>query len=488
MVIKIFVAIFSFVLLFSISVVEAKVTVSPKKILHGLSITMIFSGKNIESDFEKLDKEPLKKNFEIYDVDGDADRIRLILYPRYAGELILPAMKYGQIDFASQVINVVENDEVKIKWNRPNKSVFINQAVTWQARVELANSANKVTLEQHPHANTSLTYNLQTEPYQVDASILGDAHHFAMSVEVGRAGKIKIRTPVVRVKNTSARAWLFFDETVYLSVSDLPSYLPVSTAVGSLKIMVDSLPMVVSTGELVSLNWQLSGNNVPIKFFPNLSQQLGFQSGIEWLSADKKATYHWQSQGRLSVLSVVQPFRANLAGWYSIPSLRLTYFDADSQQLKDVFSKRQRFIVVPFWLVWLANALIYSLVVSLALLFVAILWQVVLRVMLINRLRRAQSEKEIWLACLAWSAELFMTTNNISIGQWQSKIETHLGKSTALDKFVKEVNQKNYSAVSSPLSQAAIEWASQLPYFSFKLLVVLFIKWKNNFTIFIKRN
>ena len=39
--------------------VQAKVSVSPKKIMLGLPITMIFLGKDIETDFEKVDKVEL---------------------------------------------------------------------------------------------------------------------------------------------------------------------------------------------------------------------------------------------------------------------------------------------------------------------------------------------------------------------------------------------------------------------------------------------
>ena len=485
MVSRLFAIFISFVLLSS---AQAGVTVSPQTILHGLSITMIFSGKNIESDFEKLDKEMLKKNFEIYDIDGDSDRIRLLLYPKKTGELLIPAMRHGQIDFASQVITVVENDEVDIDWNRPTGKAFVNQQVVWQAQVRLDNSANKATLEQHPHANTGLSYHLQSKPYQVEKSILGDTKHFAMSVELSQAGTIKIRTPIIRVKNTSSRAWLFFDETVYLPVANLPSYLPVSTTVGELKLTVDSLPMFVSTGELINLNWQLSGENVPSKFLPNLSQQLGFQKGIEWLSPNQQVSQEWQEQGSINALSVRQPFRVNEIGIYSIPSFRITHFDASSQQLKDIFTDKQYFIVAPSWLVWILGGLIFELVFILLVLLISLLWQVKLRMQLINQLKSSNTESEIWQACFNWSAGLFSNVDKLSIGQWQSIIETHLGHSKALDNLVLELNKNNYSGLSTDLEKAASQWATSLPLLSFKLLPVLFVKWKNDLTVFIERN
>ncbi len=476
--------------------VQAKVSVSPKKIMLGLPITMIFLGKDIETDFEKVDKEALKKQFEIYDIDGDSDRIRLVLYPKVTGKLTLPSMKQGKIDFKGEVITVTENDEVAIDWKRPviasvedsSQPIFVNQMVTWQAVVSLSNKANKATFEQHPHYNNQLSYQLSSEPYQTETGLLSDREYFSMSVTLDKAGNTKIRTPVVRVKNTSTRAWLFFDQTAYLQVNPLASYLPVNTAVGKLAISLSDLPLFANTGELVNLKWQVVGKNVPVHLLPNLSQQLGFQAGIEWLLIDNRHQQLIANTGIENRLEVIQPFRANAAGFYKVPSLRATYFDVESQQLRDVFTAEKTILVAPPWVVWVLNLLAYSLLLVLIVFTILIFVQTLAKKLLITRLKKAKNVEEVWLACHQWSSQLFLRSANISVGQWQQLVQNQFASSEPLTTLIEALNQKNYSKIDAKVHKIAIIWANSLPWFHLNLLIVLLVKWQNDLTVFIKGN
>ena len=475
--------------IFILNLAHARVSVYPKKVMLGLPITMIFNGKNIETDFEAVDKEALKKLFEIYDVDGDSDRIRLVLYPKKSGDLVMPPLKYGQINYAGELIKVVKNNEVNITWQRPVGRSFVNQVVAWKAEVKLSNSANKVTLEQHPHYNNKLFYELTAEPYKIEQGLLSDAKYFVMSITLNKAGNIKIRSPVIKVKNTTSRPWLFFDDTTKLFVSALPSYLPVATVVGELSIKIDDLPLFVRSGELHYFKTTVFGQNVPIDFLPKLSQQLYFQKGLEWLSPDITASTELNGQGSFNQLKIEQPFRANKAGLYSIPSMRLTYFDVEREQLKDVFTEQQFFVSVPTWFLWLLNAVKYLVLMAIALIFVVFGWQFVLKVRLIKQLKQAPSNIEIWQACQAWSKQFLFLTENNSIGQWQAEIENNLGGSDELSNLIKQLNQESYSDIAViNLRLSARQWAMKLPYFSIKLFFILLIKWQNNLAVFIKRN
>jgi hypothetical protein len=73
---RIFIAILSSYVF--LSVAHAGVTLSTTKVMLGEPIILVVTGKNVENDFTHVDKPGIKKHFEIYDVQGDSDRLRLV--------------------------------------------------------------------------------------------------------------------------------------------------------------------------------------------------------------------------------------------------------------------------------------------------------------------------------------------------------------------------------------------------------------------------
>jgi hypothetical protein len=467
---------------------QAKVSIFPKKVMLGLPVIMIISGKNIEEDFKKIDKAELKKRFEIYDIDGDADRLRFVLYPKKTGNLNIPAMHSGNIKFKGEAIVVAENTQVTIKWQPPKNKIYKNQQINWQAEVRVNNSANQIIFEQHPHYNSKLSYKLFSEPFKKDSGFLGKTEQFAMNITPNKVGKVVVRTPVVKIKNTSSNPWLFFDQTVEINVLALPSYLPVATPVGKVNVQMASLPWFISTGELTNLHWSVSAENISLELLPDLSQQLIAKPEIEWLSPSIKPSQAMSEGTNNNKLNVIQPFRVNTAGVFIIPSVRITFFEPKSEQLKDFFTDQQLFLVIPKLLVWLLNIIIYGLILIAVLIFAIIFWQAILKYILIKELQQAKTSSEVWSACLQWSDGLLIDNKNLSIGQWYKLIIASFGNSFELDKLIEQLNKQNYGQINIKTKAAAIKWSKTLPYFKIKLFFIQLIKWQNYLLIFFKGN
>lgn len=466
----------------------AQVSIYPKTIMLGLPVIMVFVGKEVESDFEKVNKSQLKKQFEIYDVDGDSNRIRLILYPKQVGILKVPAMQQGQINYQGENIVVTENDEVNVRWKAPISKTFANKVVTWQAEVSLVNAVNNVSFEQHPHFNNKLSYNLPEKPFISSSVLFGKTETFSMSIMLDKAGKTKIRSPVVKVKNATSRPWRFFDNTASLQVLPLPSYLPITTPVGRLTIVMEELPLFISTGELVNLKWQVLGEHVPTNLLPNLSQQLGYQQAVEWLSPRSVFNTNIKALAHNSEVTVSQPFRVNSAGLFTLPEMRISYFETKTQQLKDVFTQKQFVWVVPIWLVWILSSLVYLLVIVVAIVFSMVVWQAITKAILLKNLRQAKTIGDIWKHCQIWSSRMLMGEDNLSVNAWQNNVSNYFSNSESLINLTNYINQENYGLDSDKAKKFAEIWAQELPSFNIKLFRMLLLKWQNYLTVFIKRN
>ena len=446
----------------------ATVTVYPKKIILGEPVIMVFKGHNIEADFKKISKAALKKEVEIYDVEGDSDRLRLTLYPKHAGNIAFPAMQFGQVNYPGEVIKVAKNSKVSIDWQGPPKQGFPNQFFSWKVTVKVSDSADYVTLEQHPHANTKLQYVIQESPVEESMTLTGKAETFMFAALSDQPGLITIRTPVVRVKNRGARPWLFFDSTAHVNVLPLPSYLPTGTPVGKVTLQVASLPYIAVEGTLIQLNWTLKGMGVPAIFLPNLQPQMNMGQSVEWLTPNIEKSQKLSNKGMVSLLIGSQPFRINQLGWVSLPSFRITYLDSKTQQLKDYYAPSQLMWVVPSWLLMLLQLVGLLLVLSALFLVGLIARQIWVNQVLVYQLKRAESLEQTWQICLDWAKESLGSDANLTIGLWQEQVSQQYQSSDALNDLCQLLNEQAYSTQYPETKAQALVWAKGLPWLHIK--------------------
>lgn len=387
-------------LLCSLSV-WAEVKVYPKTVQLGEPITLVFLGEKIEQDFAQMDKAPIRQNFEIYDVEGYSDRVRLTLYPLQTGTLRLPEMQQGQIAFKGVDIEVQENSEVQLIWQHPldSEPLFAQQPYLWQVTVK-GDSALSIELEAHPHPKELSKSAFQSAPVRVETGLFGDERHFVLAYWAEQSvQQLVLRSPVIRVKNRSQKTWLFFDKSQKVDVKPLPNYLPLRMPVGKLQLEAQSLPFWLEVGQLTLWKIRLLAQNVQADLLPNLAQQ--FEStpkGLEWLTPSTEVLQTWSQKGWQTQQSWQLPFRVNQLGWVVMPSLRLTYFDTETRQLQDVWIPGSFHILVPSWLVMLFKGfalLSLILVVALLALLVKGHW---LKWRAQKAIVAAQNVTDVWLA------------------------------------------------------------------------------------------
>lgn len=419
----------------------AGVKVFPSHVMLGEPVTLIITGNNIEKDFEKIDKDTIRKAFEIWDVEGDADRLRLKIYPRKVGEIGFPAMKQGSIDFNGQIISVAENPEVAISWTVPKNNAFVGQGLLWAARVKLANSANAAILEAHAHANKKVDRVLSPKPVLEETGMFGKDLLLMMRVSSETKGRVRFRSPVVKVKNTTNRAWLFFADTQWVDLKPLPNYMPRNIPIGRLQIESDEMPFIHQVGSLQHWKLNLKGQQQLPDNLPSIDAQLGYSEDVEWVPTSVKKSVFWNEQGMFGEQEIAQAFRVNKIGFYALPSLRLTYFDPVKMRLEDVFIESQTGLALPSWVKPLTEIFAFMWVgifVLIGLRFASVYQK---KRQLVLAIQKAKSVEEVWLAMQLWLKRNMVSDqaqsvqsnesnqNNdyaghqFTIGQWQTHVE-----------------------------------------------------------------
>ncbi|MDX1796670.1 MAG: hypothetical protein R3219_08085, partial [Hydrogenovibrio sp.] len=441
--------------------VQAKVSLYPQNIVLGESVTLILSGSNIEKDFTAFDKSKIRAFFEIYDVEGDQDRIRLELYPRKVGVAKFPPMHIGKLQFAGATVTVKPNPDVSVTWLPPAETGYMNQLQSWTAEVKTSDSGLRVKLQVHPHANPKVKHLFKPLALETPQQLFGQKRVFQMLIGGEDPGKLKVRSPIIEVKHSgNNRPWLFFDHTRWLQLKPLPSFLPVSMPVGRVSLSVPSLDFWQVKGRLLTWSLSLKGQNVEQNSLPDMTHQLIAGTDIEWLTPDVEKGQQWTTEGLVTTKVVKQPFRLAQLGFIQLPGVRVTYFDPNSGKLVDQFVSGQWLFSVPRWLYWLMNTVFYALLGGgLGLLF-WILIEAMQKYRLLWRLTRAKDNEAVWRAIQGWTHWHFgSSSDNLTFGQWRQAVENRYDASDELFKLVNQLDRAHFSELSLGVQDSALNWA-----------------------------
>ena len=467
---------------FSPNVLASEVTVKiyPQQVMLGQPVTLVLTGEQVVRDFDKLDFSELKQQFVIYEVDSGSKQIRLQLYPLLAGPLTIPEIRAGAIHISATPVNVNPNPEVDIVWQSPKGQAYIGENLLWKATVSLKNAANQASFGEQPNPNWQVNYQAQAiaEQSQTGADAAGKTVILVANyqfTEVDAKRKQTIQSPVVVVKNTTNRLWLFFAAPQSVTIQSLPQFLPFNTTVGKVNLTTADDGFVKKTGDLNYWVWQLAGDGVDAFTLQNLAHELVAQLGhdvrLEWLSESREIESRFTEQGLHTVLTVRLPYRAVQAGLLDLPTVNLRYFDVESGKLvsQKITSRTQ--IALPVWLVWIGHWLL--LMFSLALVYGVLLkikqawlnWQ--LRRAILN----SKNAEELVTALFDWQEVQQLQTTLYSLGrlkllgkrgaeeqgsgkvgrpatlqQFKESDQQRYGHSTALIAFITKLNQSLYAA------------------------------------------
>jgi len=456
---------------FIFNTAQAGVSLSKTKLMLGESLILVVTGKNVENDFMHVDKPGIKKHFEIYNVEGDSERMRLVLYPRKAGVWVFPALNSGGIHSKPIKVTVTKNPEVEVTWHQPPTQVYQNQVITWQASVHLNNSANTATLTAHPHFNHKVKHWVPKRPVQETTSIMGKTQHLMLADATDQLGRIKLRSPVISVKNETSRAWLFFDEIKWIQVKPLPSYLPVGTPIGKISLKpTEGTSFWTETGRLN--RWQLTqiGQNILPTKLPSLIPQLGSSTAIEWLAPVTQQKIQWHASGLQGVKIIDIPYRINHFGFYQLPSIRMTYFDPQAGILKDTLLPAQYGFSVPAWLLTLLKLIGFAWVIFVVVVIFKLIKWMWLKRQLKNAILASESPLALWEVLKAWQVKINPKANPIkTIAQWQESLKSQ-NVSHETFQLAQSLNQQLFCTKNPQawveLQKQAFDWANQISIYS----------------------
>jgi len=432
------------------STVDIKIKIRPRSVQLGQPVTLVIEGEHLAESISKIDWNLFRKDFVIDDIDQGSSLLRARLYPLHTGKHEIKAQRAGAINLPNMTIEVEENPNVEVAWQSPSIGLYSQQQAVWKAKVKVSNPAYLVELTaREGRVNKDVTVHVLQEASientnTGDASslerVVGTSHSLISSYEIPSVFNVEemiLDSPVVEVKNTSNQRWKFFDFPKEVQVKPVPSFLPMSVAVGELDWRIDTLSGLYKTGSLHYWQWTLIGKGVTSEYLKGtayqLLSQLQHSDNISWLSESIEVEDSADSQGMLTSLKIQVPYRINQAGLVTMPELVLRSFNPETGMISQQMYPSTTAWVLPAWLMWIVQWLILLLVLMGLFMSLYLIKQFWFKYKLTRAIRFANSANEIWLALQAWQNDVLQNGKTqviekdsveiqlsfMSIGLWQ---------------------------------------------------------------------
>lgn len=495
-------------------------SIKPTQVMLGEPVTVTIVGEHRANLFAGLDWRRFEKNFVLYDVDSDSERIKVTLYPLQSGLLKTKGQTAGRMILPDIEINVIPNPEVSIRWVGPNAismtALYAHQQAVWKAEVEVTDTAHKVTYEQRaPAINSSVTTYLQSLPVDSQATFLGDEKEHQTSAPSAKTEtlvasyevkewqnsvpqRVLLHSPVVVVKNRSNRRWYFFDKPSSVILNPLPNFLPLTVPVGSIDWQSEPTDKIHRVGDLHYWSWQLQGRGLTPAYMNSVAHQLVAQIGhdpqIEWLSDSRETSMEFTRNGLQSTLSLRLPYRVIQPGLVALPALQLRYFNPHSEKLEVILHPEKKLLALPPWIVWIGQGLLLMLLGVLIFISLLSLKQAWLNWRLKRVIEQADSVEGLWQGLVEWrqnqsyqawsllkrskktadkvrSEQISkqLTQSKQSLGQWSQWYIARFGGSEAFAALLKELDFILYARPEQigseewqRLSKKALAWSRTL--------------------------
>lgn len=430
---------------FMLFVILKPANAQSQKLILGESFVLTLASENTLEDYAKLDFTSLKSQFYIDDSLQNRERVRLRLTPLQPGLVVIPALQSGGIQTAEQILDVLVNRQINIKWQTPKQQAMQGEWAVWQVQVELTDAA--LPLQMIEPVDTKTQASIQPVQQTIGETKRSE---FVQVVQLNQPGLVQVSAPIIQVTNRQGSRWIFSTAPAQVQVRALPAYLPANMAVGQFELQTER-PFWLRAGQLNNVKYTLAGINANL--LPdfreqlgaleaeNLTPKIGFKTALEQTGLVQKRFYE-------------HAFRPNNLGLGQYPEIRITFWDSERQKLNQLQLSTQKYLVLPTGLYWLFYG-VMGLLIFAGLLGVIWIGRIgFYRVKLAWDLRQAKQQTNPslvqWQAYQAWGKARGLGEPPTHQA-WLSAYEAKFGRNIKLKQTLQHNMMQLYASVDSTL-------------------------------------
>ena len=275
--------------------------------------------------------------------------LKLKLYPRKAGKIIIPALTANHVISKNKQI-YIKNEQTGVPLLSLSKvKPFQREQIVALINISSPDSTSRLTIKQNMDSADFESRPLhfkrikkQNGSYQLQ---------IGWTLSALKSGSLNLEFPPVEYSVSGILRKKFYLPKQTINVKVLPSYLPPTIPVGNISFKSRfSHTGILQPGTISYWNIELSGKQNNAYRLPAILKQIKSDSNVKFLPVNSERTTNSTYKNTISSVTHSIPFKANSSGLLKLPELHLQYFDPISEKIKTKLLQTENIIVLNLFL------------------------------------------------------------------------------------------------------------------------------------------
>ncbi len=347
----------------------------------------------------------------------------------------------------------VHNKDLAIQYNLSTQSVFAGEMLTLNYRLETNDAFISLRIENEIKKGEEYIV-LRTRKQELPRTA-DRRYRYELKVLYNntRSGDYSFKVPVLVYSEGGRDTYRFHFANQRIQVKALPPYLPPYIALQDTQIISSmsehsSWYDPLDTGRVYFWNITLKAKNASLQAMPEITQQISSNLNIDFLPAEITRQTEKHHDTVIQQVQYSIPFTLKKNGYFSMPAIRLQYFDSlqrrliSRQYIEDKMLSLNRYIQ---WLIMIGVLLLAAYLLKIISVPCFHVYQQ-LRILYQGRkqLRKAETAQQVHQAMKLFGKSLGWP-ENIGLKQWSQKWNACMGADNSLDEDIRLLGRKLYS-------------------------------------------
>jgi len=313
--------------------------------LGALSEAFAIDSRDLESEIVQQN-EGMHEQLNHEKGSGTVTRqtLRLKLYPRQTGKLLIPAFTLDKISSNEEIFTIMDasnkGNNILLNSNLSSTEVWQREQIIVSLTLGTAEEFATIKLGELPVDGIEITAlpvkRVWTENEEGGKSTITAG----WSLLPLRPGITEIELPPIEYHLNGVVRRVFYLPKIKLKVRPLPSYLPPTIPVGIIDINSTIASEGLSSGELLYTDdlayWNISieSKSLTPYWLPPILRQIQSGDGIHFFPATSVRSMQPDNEGVHGRVNHTIPFKPLKNGFVDLPDLKIQYFDPATGRLE----------------------------------------------------------------------------------------------------------------------------------------------------------
>lgn len=290
--------------------------------------------------------------------------LKLKLYPRQIGKLIIPELSINSAQSKKKIIHVKQGKNSVPEITFSIISPYERQQLI--IRVAIISTESSARLSVKGQTNIE---GFESTPLNFKRSKHTDGRYLLQigwALSAIKSGVFKLKIPPITYSVSGVSRKQFYLPVKILNIKALPSYLPPTIPVGKVTITSEVINTnILQTNSLSYWNLIINGALNNAYNLPPVLRKIKSNKQVKFLTVNSERNTKATDSTLFSTVKHSIPFKAMQSGFLALPEINIQYFDPNDAKLKTIIHHSEDvFVLSVIWRIFFSLAIIFILFYS----------------------------------------------------------------------------------------------------------------------------